>query len=208
MFWLVMLVLGGQGTLTPVIVRNASEMLTSDDYVSRAAGTGKSGFTVVEILIDPTGKPQTCGLVSTSGSKDLDLKACAAGVLRGKYAPATDETGSPMYGVYRMRVRWHMELFFDASTRTPKVPADIVLEVAKLPAGQKSVAVTLAYLVGEDGAIRRCSVITSSGSAPFDTGACSSMIKHYRYAPAKDKADKAWPVIRMQRIEFTSTKLG
>jgi len=34
------------------------------------------------------------------------------------------------------------------------------------------------------------------------------MIKHYRYAPAKDKANKAWPVIRMQRIEFTSTKLG
>lgn len=120
MFWLVMLVLGGQGTLTPVIVRNASEMLTSDDYVSRAVGTGKSGYTVVEILIDPTGKPQTCGVVSTSGSKDLDLKACAAGVLRGKYAPATDETGSPMYGVYRMRVRWHMELFFDASTLHPR----------------------------------------------------------------------------------------
>ncbi len=52
MFWLVMLVLGGQGTLTPVIVRNPSEMLTSDDYVARAAGTGKSGYTVVEILID------------------------------------------------------------------------------------------------------------------------------------------------------------
>jgi len=60
-----------------------------------------------------------------------------------------------------------MELFFDASTPTPKVPADIVLEVAKLPAGRRSVAVTLAYLVREDGAIRRCSVITSSGSAAF-----------------------------------------
>jgi TonB family protein len=204
MFWLTMLLLGEQAALTPAIIRNANELLTSDDYVARAVGTDKSGLTLVEILIDPTGKPQTCGVAATNGSKDLDLKACAAAVLRGKYTPAADENGLPMYGVYRLKVHWRMELFFDGPASKPKLPADLVLEVKTLPEGRKSVAVTLAYFVDEEGAIQRCSVLQSSGFTAFDTGACSAMKKRYRYAPAKDKAGKAWPVVRRQQIEFTS----
>lgn len=56
MIWLAMLVLGEQASLTPVTVRNESELLTSDDYVTRAAGLGKSGYTVVEVLVDAIGK--------------------------------------------------------------------------------------------------------------------------------------------------------
>lgn len=203
MIWLAMLVLGEQAQLTPVTVRNESELLTSDDYVTRAAGLGKSGFTVVEVLVDAAGKPQTCGVAAKSGSKDLDLKACAAAVLRGKYTPAADENGLPMYGIHRLRVRWVLESFFEPSARTPKSPADLVLEVAKLPEGRRSVTVALAYFVDEQGAIQRCSVLQSSGFEPFDTRACSAMTKLQRYAPAKDKADKPWPVVRTQRIEFT-----
>ena len=153
MIWLAMLVLGEQAPLTPVAVRNESELLTSDDYVTRAAGLGKSGYTVVEVLVDATGKPQTCGVAATSGSKDLDVRACAAAVLRGKYTPAADEKGLPMYGVHRLRVRWVLESFFDGAAGTPKWPADLVLEVAKLPEGRRSVAVALAYFVDEQGAI-------------------------------------------------------
>ena len=204
MIWLAMLVLGEQAPLTPVTVRNESELLTSDDYVTRAAGLGKSGFTVVEVLVDATGKPQTCGVAATSGSKDLDLKACAAAVLRGKYTPAADENGVPMYGVHRLRVRWVIERFFDGAASPPKTPADLVLEVAKLPEGRRSVAVTLAYFVDEQGAIQRCSVLKTSGFQTFDAGACTAMKKVQRYAPAKDKAGEAWPVVRTQRVEFTS----
>jgi protein TonB len=204
MIWLAMLVLGEQAPLTPVTVRNESELLTSDDYVTRAAGLGKSGYTVVEILVDATGKPLTCGVAGTSGSKDLDLRACAAAMLRGKYTPAADENGLSMYGVLRLRVRWVLASFFDPPAGTPKWPADLVLEVATLPEGRRSVAVELAYFVDEQGAIQRCSVLQSSGVQAFDGRACSAMTKLQRYAPAKDKADKAWPVIRTQRIEFTS----
>ncbi|RYG98661.1 MAG: TonB family protein [Alphaproteobacteria bacterium] len=204
MIWLAMLVLGQQAPLTPVTVRNESELLTSDDYVTRAAGLGKSGYTVVEVFVDATGKPQTCGVAATSGSRDLDLKACAAAVLRGKYTPAADENGVAMYGIHRLRVRWVLESFFDAAVGKPKSPADLVLEVAKLPEGRGSVAVELAYFVDEQGAVQRCSVLQTSGFQAFDTGACSTMKKLQRYAPAKDKADKAWPVVRTQRIEFTS----
>lgn len=206
MIWLAMLMLGEQAALTPVTVRNDAELLTSDDYVTRATGLGKSGFTVVEVLVDATGKPQTCGVAATSGSKDLDLRACAAAVLRGKYTPAADENGLPMYGVHRLRVRWVLQSFFDGTAPTPKSPADLVLEVAKLPEGRKSVNVALAYLVDEQGVIQRCSVLESSGFQAFDSGACSAMTKLQRYAPAKDKADKVWPVIRTQRVEFTSSQ--
>lgn len=203
MIWLAMLLLGEQGQLRPVTVLNESELLTSDDYVTRAAGLGKSGYTVVEVLVDATGKPLTCGVAATSGSKDLDVKACAAAVLRGKYTPAADENGMAMYGVHRLRVRWVLESFFDPASRVPKSPADLVLEVAKLPEGRRSVAVALAYFVDEQGAIQRCSVLQSSGFPAFDTLACSTMTKLQRYAPATDKSDKAWPVVRTQRIEFT-----
>lgn len=204
MIWLAMLVLGEQAALTPVAVSNAGEMLTSDDYETRPAGLGKSGFTVVEVLVDATGKPQTCGVAATSGSNDLDLKACAAAVLRGKYTPAADENGLPMHGVYRMRVRWVLQSFFDGAPGSPKSPADLVLEVAKLPEGRRSVEVTLAYLVNEQGAVQRCSVLQSSGFQTFDASACTAMKKLQRYAPAKDKAEKAWPVVRTQRVKFSA----
>jgi TonB family protein len=204
MIWLAMLMLGEQTLLTPATIRNENDLLTSDDYVARAAGTGKSGYTVVEVLVDPSGKPQTCGVAATSGSKDLDVKACAAAVLRGKYTPAADQNGLPMHGVYQLRIWWVLQSFFDGPVGTPKSPADLVLEVAKLPEGRRSVALALAYLVDEKGAIQRCSVLQSSGFPKFDTGACSTMTKQYRYAPAKDKAEQAWPVVRTHRIEFTS----
>lgn len=206
MIWLAMLALGEVAPLTLVTMQNESELLTPDDYVRRAAGMEKSGMTVVEVLIDEAGKPQTCGVSATSGSEDLDLKACAAAVLRGKYTPAADEDGLPMHGVYRLRVRWVLEqrIFDGVSIGTPKSPADLVLEVAKLPEGRKSVTLTMAYLVNEQGAIQRCSVVQSSGFQTFDSGACSAMTKLQHYAPAKDKAGTTWRVVRKQRVEFIS----
>jgi protein TonB len=203
MLWPAMLVLGAQAALTPAAIRNEDDFLTSDDYVTRAAGTNRSGLTVVEVLVDPAGKPQTCGVASASGSKDLDLRACAAAVLRGKYTPAADEHRLPMFGILRMRVLWVLQSFFDGSVGARKFPADIVFEVAKLPGERRSIQVELAYFVDEQGAIQRCSVMQSSGFQEFDTSACSTMKKLYRFAPAKDKADKAWPVIRTQKVEFT-----
>ncbi|MDV3456960.1 TonB family protein [Sphingomonas sp. HF-S4] len=203
MILLALLVLGERAPLTPVTVRNESELLTSDDYVTRAAGLGKSGYTVVEVFVDATGKPHTCGVAGTSGSKDLDLRACAAAVRRGKYTPAADENGVPVHGVLRLRIRWVLESFFDSPAGIPKWPADLVLEVAKLPEGRKSVTVELVYFVDEQGQIQRCSVQQSSGFQAFDTSACAAMTKLQRYPPAKDKADKIWPVVRTQRIEFT-----
>lgn len=206
MIWLALLLSEGQPGLTPFTLRNGGEVLTSDDYVTRAAGTGKSGVIVVEILIDPTRKPQSCGLAATSGSSDLDLRACAAGMARGKYTPATDENGVPMYGVVRLRVRRVLERFCDDPKGAPKWPADLVLEVTKLPEGRESLRVEQAYLVDEQGAVQRCSVQQTSGFGTFDTGACATMTKLQHYAPARDKADKAWPVVRTQEIEFTSVR--
>ncbi|WP_341207619.1 TonB family protein [uncultured Sphingomonas sp.] len=208
MIWMAMLVLEEtQIALVPATITNQSELLSPEDYVTRAAGLEKSGLTVVEVLVDPTGKPQTCGVASSSGSKDLDLKACAAAVLRGKYTPATDENKRPLYGILRLRVRWILTNVFDGPSGKPQSPPDIVFEVAKLPEARRSVQVALTYLVNEQGAIERCSVLQSSGFKAFDASACSTMKKLYRFAPAKDKADKPWPVVRMQRVEFATSQM-
>lgn len=104
MLWPAMLVLGAQAALTPAVIRNVDEILTSDDYATRADGTAKRGLTVIEVLVDPAGKPQTCGVASASGSKERDLRACAEAVLRGKYTPAADEHRLPVFGILRLRV--------------------------------------------------------------------------------------------------------
>jgi TonB family protein len=208
MMWLAMILMEALTPLTPATVINETALLTSEDYDPRAVGMEKSGFTVVEVFVDATGKPQTCGVAATSGSEDLDVKACAAAVLRGKYRPAADENGVPMNGVYRLRVRWKLETrFFDGGPASrPKAPVDLVLEVAKLPQGRPSVTVALTYLVDDQGAIQRCSILQSSGFPTFDTGACSALKKLQRYAPARDKVGKAWPVVRTHLIEFTSAQ--
>lgn len=204
MILLAMLMLEAQAALTSATILNQNELLSPEDYVTRAAGLEKSGLTVVEVLVDPTGKPQTCGVASSSGSKDLDLKACAAAVLRGKFTPAADENSQPMHGILRLRVRWILTNVFDGPSGKPQSPPDISFEVAKLPEARKSIQVALTYFVNEQGAIERCSVLQSSGIQAFDASACSTMKKLYRFAPAKDKADKPWPVVRMQRVEFTT----
>jgi TonB family protein len=201
-----MVMLEAQAALTSATILNQNELLSPEDYVTRAAGLEKSGLTVVEVLVDPTGKPQTCGVASSSGSKDLDLKACAAAVLRGKFTPAADENNEKMHGILRLRVRWILTNVFDGPSGKPQSPPDISFEVAKLPEARKSVQVALTYLVNEQGAIERCSVLQSSGIQAFDASACSTMKKLCRFAPAKDKADKPWPVVRMQRVEFTTSQ--
>jgi TonB family protein len=197
MIWLTLLAAGEQATFAPVGVRNVGSLLSSDDYPFRANGTGKSGLSGVDILVDPGGKPLTCSVVVSSGSEDLDVHACAAAIRRGSFTPAVDETGRPMHGVYRLQVRWQLP---DGDQKT--TPPDVTLEVSKLPEDRRRPTVFLGYLVDEQGRITRCAVLESSKLPAYDAAACAAMPERYRFAPARDKAGKAWPVVRTQIVGF------
>lgn len=184
-------------TFRPVVAQNVSEWLSSDDYLLRAAGTEKSGVTEADFLIDPAGKAQTCVVVVSSSSEDLDVRTCAAGMQRGRFTPAMDAAGRPAYGVYRFRAVWQLG---DNGSRGP--PPDVTLEVATLPGGKRTLGLYLGYIVDEEGKIGGCTLLRSSGYAAYDAAACAAMPQRYRFAPARDKSGKALRVIRTQSVGF------
>lgn len=197
MIWLALAIMGDQvEAFTPVVARNIDEWIASEDYPLRARGTEKAGVTEADVFVDSAGKPQTCTVAVSSGSEDLDVQSCAAAIRRGQFTPAADEAGRPVHGVYRFRTRW---LLSDDSS---KLPADITLQVARLPQGQSSLKLELAYVVDEQGRIERCAVQESSGFPVYDAAACAAMPQRYRFAPARDKAGKVWRVIRTQTVAF------
>ena len=198
MIWLALLMAGEQA-ITPVGARDPDRWLSTEDYPLRAGGTGKSGLSGVDVFVDPAGKPQTCTVAVSSGSEDLDVQACAAAIRRGSYTPAA-EAGRPMHGVYRLQVRWLLPDDDRAIT-----PPDVTLDVAKLPAGQRLLRMGLGYLVDEQGRITRCTVLQPSRFPAYDAAACAAMPKRYRFAPARDKAGKAWPVVRTQIVGMQAT---
>jgi len=198
LIWLALLAADASAqTFTPAAARNASEWLSSDDYLLRAAGTDKTGVTQVDILIDPTGKAQTCTVMGSSGSSDLDVRTCAAAIQRGRFTPAMDAAGRPTYGIYRFRAVWEL-----AGNDTRMPPPDVTLEVPTLPGGKRTLSVSLGYAVDETGQIVGCRVLRSSGYPAYDAAACAAMPQRYRFAPAKDKSGKAWGVIRTQFVGF------
>lgn len=198
MIWLLLFAADAPAqTFTPATARNASEWLSSDDYLLRAVGTEKTGVTQVDILIDPVGKALTCGVAGSSGSSDLDVRTCAAAIQRGRFSPAMDDAGRPTYGIYRFRAVWLL-LGNDSRMLLP----DVILEVPTLPAGRHTLSLSLGYAVNEDGRITSCRVLRTSGYPAYDAAACAAMPHRYRFAPARDKSGKAVSVIRTQLVGF------
>lgn len=203
MIWLLFAIGDVAELFTPVVARNMGDWLSSEDYPLRAGGTGQRGVTEADVFVDAAGTPQTCTVAVSSGSSDLDVQACAAAVRRGRFTPATDEAGRPTHGVFRFRTRWQ----FPGDDRSI-TPSNVTLQVEKLPQGRRSLKLELGYVVDEQGRIERCAVLTSSGFPAYDAAACAAMPERYRFAPARDRAGKAWPVVRTQTVGFQTAQLG
>lgn len=200
MFWMLMLLAVADDALqsfSPVTALNQDTWLKDHNYPDGAFGWEDSGVTQADIFVDAEGRPQACYIVASSGGDGFERQTCAAAISRGKFKPATDEAGKPMNGMFRFRVIWRI-----TGRRTPQLPADVTLAVAKLPGGQQTARVELKYMVDETGRITKCAVAESSGYPQLDNAACRAMPGRYTFAPARDKEGKAWPVVRTQSVGF------
>jgi outer membrane biosynthesis protein TonB len=188
-------------TFTGVFPTNRKDWLNEGSYVGRALGMERSGDSVTDIFVDPSGTPQACYVVASSGSKDLDGQSCAASMHKGKFSPARDDTGKATFGVYRYRVIWRIHDDFSAGSSLAN-PADITLAVARLPQGKTYLLTHLRYIVDETGRIQRCAVDQTSGFAKVDQAACETMPQRFTFAPARDAQGVAHPVVRTQSVAF------
>lgn len=115
------------------------------DYPPASWLADEEGLVVYEIAVDAAGKATGCTIAETSGHKALDKAACAAVIERGVFAPAQNEAGEGVEGVYRGRHFWRK--------RTPEVPGPFRFKAT--------------FTVDERGRAVDCVVDQAQGELPF-----------------------------------------
>jgi hypothetical protein len=125
---------------------------SADDYPSSAMEREVTAFrAVTQTLVDAQGKTVGCRIETPSSNPEVDGLVCAIILKRGKFEPARWADGTPVPGVYRKAISFIMY----GDTLLPS--ADIELDVASLPKGQKSPAfATVAFASNADGQIVDC----------------------------------------------------
>jgi hypothetical protein len=162
---------------------SSAEMPTSVKY------DGVTRKVLTRTTLKPDGSIMRCDVEGPSGDPKADLLTCAIIVKRGKFQPARDVDGNPVYGVYRETVIWAVVGPADAADDAPI--ADLQLTVSKLPKGVKSPAtVRLMFVVDQSGQISNCVAEPTpdipSANRQLAGLACQQLIKSYTATPAKD----------------------
>ena len=100
-----------QKTLTrkPRPEKGNKPWFTSDDYPRRMAWGGYEGVVNFRLLIDPTGKPTSCHIQTSTRPKEFDDAVCNAIMKRARFEPALDAQGKPVPSFYRQTVSFRLE---------------------------------------------------------------------------------------------------
>ena len=196
MLW-ILVAIASELDFAPPSPVNQADWLTGVEYPDVAIFAEASGLTQADIFVDKSGRPKACYVVVSSGAPAIDGQTCAAAMHRGKFNVAKDAAGEPIAGIYRFAVAWTLH-----GKKPDTYPADVTLYVAKLPGNQKSISMTLRYIVDVKGYIEKCAPLVSSGFPAFDVAACQAMSARYVFAPARDKVGNAWRVVRTQTVAF------
>ena len=98
--WLAML-----AATAPPAPSNADGLTLAADI----ARVGSGHATVMSYDIDKTGKVTQCNVVQSSGSTELDQRACAIFLEKARFRPARDEAGHPIAKLdQRTRIVWNI----------------------------------------------------------------------------------------------------
>ena len=170
------------------------------DYPMEAIRRGEAGVVSVLLKVAADGSVSRCDVTETSLSKLLDAQTCTLITRRARFAPATDASGHPVPGEYRLSTPWGLE-------KTPRTKIDAVLEVTTLPAGYtRPAAVQLVY--NRAGPPADCTVLTSSGSALADRTACDYARRTFTAEMPKSGSSAAAAAVRYVNASFVVNKVA
>ncbi len=88
------------------VAHNPGSWFGDDDYPEEAKRANQSGAVRFDVTVSADGKPESCRILESSGSKALDDQTCAIVMERGQFDPALDRKGTPVRGDYVQRTRW------------------------------------------------------------------------------------------------------
>lgn len=92
----------------PVPRNNASRWVTPNDYPTRALRDEREGTTRFSVVVNSSGRVESCSITSSSGHSDLDKETCDNVTRRARFRPALDPNGNEISGTYSNRVRWQI----------------------------------------------------------------------------------------------------
>ena len=83
--------------------------VTTYDYPPTAMREGRQGLSVISITITRDGRATDCSIHQSSGSPDLDARACEVTTTRTRFTPARGERGEPIDMAVRLPIRWVLQ---------------------------------------------------------------------------------------------------
>lgn len=160
----------------------------------------RSASTTFDLVIDKTGKPVKCDIVTPSGSDLLDKTVCVSVMKRARFDPAKDVSGTPIISVWRDRVVWRPKgagynRWYDAP--------DIVAQTETLT-GKKTKMTTVIVAIDGAGQVEQCFVAKSSKDKALDERACNIARKPEISQAIRDEVGAVTPGIRSFFVGFAA----
>lgn len=159
---------------------------------SARAATGQSAAAVIDARVDPKGKVSDCKAVVTSGDAQVAASICTH--LNGMQIQPASVGGESSYGIVRGVVS------LSPSGSSLAIPADLALQVNKLPAGQATLRVTANVLLDAGGKPQAC---YAAGQAPqaYADVACNS-VSGLGFGTIDNDSGKPVPYVRSVVVDF------
>jgi hypothetical protein len=146
--------------------------ITPDDYPRSALAQGRSAATLIELLIDPTGKVARCSNVQTFGDAALAAQICPI-ALRKRWQPAKGKAAAPVHALVRTLVTFYQPDEPDGpAIAALKQAPDAGFTVSRLPAGADKAEAKVILLVGDQGQIDDCAPDPQESSAALADAVC------------------------------------
>lgn len=95
-------------TRRPVSVKGADTWFRSSDYPQSMIRSGYQGNVNFRLIIDATGKIESCHIQTSTRPKDFDDVVCRVTMKRAKFLPALDAKGIPVRSYWRQTVQFRI----------------------------------------------------------------------------------------------------
>lgn len=169
-----------------------------ENYPQSALDAGQSAAVLIEAEVDPKGRVTKCNALVGYGDKKLAGSIC--GIVEGMQIEPAKIQGAEAYGVAHKFV----SLFVD-NNKGDKVakliaPADMELQVNKLPAGKSTVRVEANILVDAAGKPQACYAANDAPKAYADV-ACTQ-VSGLTFGMLKDEVGKPVGYVRSLIMDF------
>lgn len=109
MYEILILLAAAQSVDTPRPVAIGPETwVRYEDYPAEAVRQAWNGRAAFSLLVDKGGAVKSCTITQSSGHTILDQKTCEILMLRARFEPAKDGSGSPIESIYSSGFTWRL----------------------------------------------------------------------------------------------------